>query len=104
MKCSSSDKEDMVCSHKAVPCVDGSSLDNRQDVTLYAFTAHVRTVAGLASGDLVDFIEKDDSAVLDALDSETCDLIHVHEFLFFFLNQIINSLGNFHFPLLGSLA
>src|SRR5262249_52823198 len=77
MKGSGSNKKYVVGSDEAVSRVDGSTLDNWQDVTLYAFAANIRTVARLASSNLVDFIEKNDSAVLDPLDSQSRHLIHV---------------------------
>ena len=57
-----------------------------------------------AAGDFVDFIKKDNAAVLDALDGETRNHIHIDELLLLFLNQVIERFGNLHFSLLGPLS
>ena len=104
VKCAGGDEQNVIGAHHAVPRVHRRAFDDRQDVALHAFAADVGPVAGFAAGDLVDFIEKDDAAVLDALDGDARHLIHIDELLFFFLDQVIDRFGDLHLALLGPLA
>ena len=92
-------EQDVVGAHEAVAGVDGGAFDNGQDVALDAFAANVGTVAGFAAGDLVDFIEENDTARFDALQGGARDLIHVDQLLLFLLHQVIERLGHAHLAL-----
>jgi len=52
-------------------------------------------VARLPSGDLIDFIEKDNPSLLHPLDGQRGHLIHVDQPLGFFFREEIQSLGTF---------
>ncbi len=78
-------------------------LHDRQNIALHAFAADIRAVPGFAACDLVDLIEKNDAALFDAVESEPGDLFHVHQFLLFFLNDVVGGLGDRH-PALPALA
>src|SRR5262249_38394288 len=56
----SCDKQDVIGTDESVAGVDRGALDNRQNVALHAFAAHIGTVACLASGDFVDFVKEHD--------------------------------------------
>ena len=98
------DEEDVVGGDHAVLGVDGGAFDDGQDVALHAFAGDVGAVAAFASGDLVDLVEEDDAGVFDALDGEAGDLVHVDEALLFFLDEVLEGLGDLHLALLGALA
>ena len=83
------DEEDVVGRNHAVLGVDGGAFDDGQDVALDALAGDVGAVAALATGDLVDLVEEDDSGVFDALDSEPRDLVHVDQATFFFLDEVV---------------
>jgi hypothetical protein len=51
------DEEDVVGADRAILGVDGRSLDDRQQVALYALARDVGAVGGLAAGDLVDLVD-----------------------------------------------
>src|SRR5215212_3958111 len=57
----------------------------------------VSTMARLASRNLVDLVEKDDSRILNAFDRCTRNLVHVDETLFLFLHQVLHRLIDAHF-------
>ena len=61
------DEQNVVGAHHAVLGVDGRALDDRQDVALHAFAAHVGPVPALAAGDLVDLVQEDDAGLFHAL-------------------------------------
>ncbi len=61
-------------------------------------------MARFAAGDFVDFVDEDDAHLLGALDGHARDLIHVEEFVFFFLDQIFEGVGDAHLALLFLLA
>src|SRR6202007_2826872 len=61
---------------------------------------NVRAVPRFAAGNFVDFIDEKNSHLLDAVHRHAGDLIHVNQAVLFFLNQIIEGLGDRHFSLL----
>src|SRR5262249_35905045 len=71
---------------------------------LHAFARNVGTVPALASGDLVDLVEKDDAALLHALNCRARDLVHIDQLRLFFLDQVLKSVADFHLAALGALA
>ena len=81
------DEQDVIGAHHAVLGVDGGAFDDRQDVALHAFAADVGPVAALAPGDLVDLVEEDHAALLDALDRLAGDVLLVDEFLRLFSDE-----------------
>src|SRR6185436_9879839 len=60
------------------------------------------TMAAFTTGDFIDLIEKNDSAALHALDSDTRDLVHVHQLLLFFLHEIVHRFAHAHLALAGA--
>ena len=80
-------EQNVIGAHEAVTRVDGGAFDDGQDVALHAFAADVGAVAALAAGDLVDLVEEDDAAALDAFQGHARDLVHVDELLLFFLDR-----------------
>ena len=94
----------MVGADHAVAGVHRGAFDDGQNVALHAFAGDVRAVAGFAAGDFVDFVDEEDAHLLDAVHGDARDLVHVNETVFFFLNQVIESLGNRHFALFLLLA
>ena len=99
MKRAGRDEQNVVRSHHAVLRVDGCSLDDRQNVALNTLAAHLRTMRAFASCDLVDFVDEDDSALFDTLDSRLRHALHVDQLLFLFLREKFQCLGHFHPPL-----
>src|SRR4029453_12177581 len=72
----------------------------RPDVALHAPPAGARPLrASLASRDLVDLVDEDDSALFDALDRDSPDAVHVDELALFLLDEIVERLGHLHAPL-----
>ena len=51
-----------------MPSVHGGTLDDRQNVSLHALPAHIRTVPALAAGDLIDLIQKNNAAGFHSLE------------------------------------
>src|SRR5206468_8409246 len=103
MKSARGDEQDVIGTHKTVSRVYGGAFDDRQNIALHTFPAYIRTMAGFTSGNLIDFVEKNNSVVLDAFDGQPRDLIHIDELLFLFLDEIIERFNDLHFALLGAL-
>src|SRR5947207_4655920 len=104
VKRAGSDEEDVIGADHAVARVDGGAFDNGQNVALHAFAGDIRAVAGFAASDLIDFIDEDDAHLLGALHSHAGDLVHVEELVFFFLDQVFESVGDAHFAFFLLLA
>ena len=73
MERAGSDKENMVGAHHAIASVHRGSLDDGQNVALHALARNVGPVAALATGDLVDLIEKDNAAGFNSLGGRAVD-------------------------------
>ncbi len=104
MKRTCGNKQNVVCPHHAVARIDGCPFHDRQNIPLHTLARNIRPVSALASCNLVDFIQEDNSICLHALHSCARHLIHVDQASFFFLNQIIEGFGDFHLPFLGGSA
>src|SRR5215475_7201426 len=104
MEGTGSDKQDVIGAYETVTCIDSRTFDNGQNIALNTFTAYVWPVAGFAAGNLVYFIEEDNSIVLDSLDREPRHLVHVDKLLLLFLDQVLDRFSNLHFALLRALA
>ena len=98
------DEEDVVGLDQAVARVDGRAFDDRQQVALDALAADLGPVARFAAGDLVQLVQEDDARVLDALDGQAGDLVHVDQPPLLFVEQVLPGLVDFDFPLLGLSA
>src|SRR4051812_14223753 len=95
VKGASGDEENVIRLHHAVFRVDGGAFDDGQDVALDAFAAHVRSaVPAFPSGNLVDLVDEDDAALLDALDGAARHAVHVDQLLFFFLGEDLERFGH----------
>src|SRR6202035_2545437 len=78
MEGTGSDEQDMIGPHGAVLGGHGGALDQRQELPLNAFAAHVAAAAVFAAcTDLVDFVEKDDAVLLDGFDGIALDRVVV---------------------------
>src|SRR6266436_952524 len=104
VKRAGSDEKDVISADHAVARVDGGALDKGQNVALHAFAGDVRAVAGFAAGDFIDFIDEDDAHLLGALHGHARDLVHVQQLVFFFLDQVFESVGDAHFAFFLLLA
>src|ERR1035438_5913256 len=100
MECAGGDEEDVVGADHAVARVDGGSFNDGEDIALNAFAGDVGAVATLAAGNLVDFIEEDDAVGFDAVDCGAIDSVHIDEAAFFFLDQVVECVADFHFAFL----
>src|ERR1035438_3932160 len=100
MECAGGDEEDVVGADHAVARVDGGSFNDGEDIALNAFAGDVGAVATLAAGNLVDFIEEDDAVGFDAVDCGAIDSVHIDEAGFFFLDQVVECVADFHFAFL----
>ena len=87
------DKQDVVGAHHAVARIHRRPFDDRQNVPLHAFARDVRPMAALASGDLVDLIQKNDAANLPRARPPARHLVHVDQPLLFFLHQVLEGLA-----------
>src|SRR5256885_1445606 len=104
VKGTSRDEQDVIRANHAVACVDGGAFDDGQNVALHAFPRDVRAMAGFAAGNLIDFIDEDDAHLFGALHGHARDLVHVQQLVFFFLDQVFESVGHAHFAFLLLLA
>src|SRR5467141_2240177 len=98
------DEKDVISADHAVARVDGGAFDYGPNVARHAFARDVRAVAGFAAGHFINFIDEDDAHLLGALHGHARDLVHVQQLIFFFLDQIFESVGDAHFALFLLLA
>src|SRR5262249_13179543 len=98
------DEENVIGANHAVARIHRSAFDNGQNVALHALARDIRPVAGLTPCDFVDLVDEDDAHLLRSIDSHASDLIHVEKLVFFFLNQILESIGHAHFAFFLLLA
>src|SRR3954447_16962676 len=104
MEGAGSDKKNMVGAHHAITSIHGGAFNDRQNVTLHAFTGNIWSVAAFASGNLVDFVEEDNPGLLHALHGSARYLVHIYQPRLFLLHQILKRFANFHFAFLCTLA
>ncbi len=92
MERAGSDEEDVIGPDHPVSRVDRRALDDREDVALHALARDVGPLARLATGDLVDLVEKDDSVRLGPLDRDARDLVHVDQLVLLLLDEVLEGL------------
>ena len=64
MECAAGDEQNMVRFDGAVLCRHGCSFNQRQQITLHAFTADGAAAIVVADANFVDLVQKDDAMVL----------------------------------------
>src|SRR5262249_21871154 len=89
MKCPGRDKQYVVGFHRPMLGIDGSSLDQRQQVTLHALARYIGAAHALAACDLVDLVEENDSVLLDCSYCFLPQLLIVEQFVGFLVDQYI---------------
>ena len=94
----------MIGTNHAVAGVHRGAFDDGQNVALHAFARDVGAVPGFAAGDLVDFVDEENAHLLDAVDGDARDLVHIDQAIFFFLDHVIEGFGHRHFALFLLLA
>src|SRR5262249_7217775 len=99
-----SDEQYVIGANHSVARIDGRSLDDWQNIPLHALARHIGTMPGFATSYLIDFVDEDDAHLLGSLDRHTRDLIHVQQLVLFFLNQVLERIGDGHFSFLLLLA
>ncbi len=104
MEGSSGDEEDVIGTDHAVFGVDGGAFDDGEEVALDTFAGDIGSVGGFTTGDLVDFVEEDDTGLFDALECAFGDLLHVDHFLGLFLDEDVAGFGDFEFAAFGALG
>ena len=75
---SGSNKENMSCINNAKLCIYVTSFYNRKNITLNTFAAYILTVAFSMNGNLINFINKDNSTLFNAALSLVCNLVVVN--------------------------
>ena len=83
---------------------NGRAFDQRQQVTLHAFAGYVSGPRAVAHADLVDFIEEDDSVVLDGLHGFLRDLLAVEQLVALFIDKDLVGVGDRQAARLGAPA
>src|ERR1019366_7293065 len=81
----------------AVLGVDRAALDQRQQISLYAFARYIRSGGFLAAGDLVDFVDENASVLLGVLDGANLELLLVDHFRCLLVDQQLQGIFDFHF-------
>ena len=72
------DEEHMIGLDRTVLGVDGTALDQRQEVPLHALARHIGARGLLAARDLVDLVDEHDAVLLGVLDGADLELLLVH--------------------------
>src|SRR5690554_766841 len=87
----------MVCFYHAVLGCHGAAFDQRQQVTLYPFTTHIRTHGFTAAGDLVDLIKKDNAVLFYQLNGLVFYFVFVNAARSLFVAYSAESIAHFNF-------
>src|SRR6202047_1572304 len=104
MESASSYEQDVVGANHAIASINGGAFDDGQNVALHTFAGNIRAVAGLAAGDFIDLVDEYDAHLLGALHSGARDLVHIKQLVLFFLNEVLEGVGDTHLSLLFLLA
>ena len=100
MKGPGGDEEDMIRHDRAMFGGDGAAFHDGEQVALHAFSGHIGSHGALAPGDLVDLIQEHNPGLFYLSDGFPRGIIHIDQFLGFFLRQVFERFGDFHEPLL----
>ncbi len=99
----------MISLHRAVGCIDGASLNNRQQIPLHSLAADVRSTAAssraTACDNLVDFVKKNDAVLLGPLDGKADHLVVINQLVGLLLKEDIARVAYFQslgFPATGN--
>jgi len=88
----------MVCLHHSVFGDHAGAFYYGKDVSLHAFSGNIRTASLIDSGNLVNFVKKDNARLLHPLLRLIYDLIHLDQFLYLLCNENLPGLFHHHFP------
>ena len=88
----------MIRLYRPVFSVNGGALYNGQKISLNAFTRDVRPLGTVFARYLVNFIQKDNSRLLDSGNGLFDDFIHIHQALGFFLGHHFKGFRHLHPP------
>ena len=87
------DKENMVGVDLSVLGIDGTTLYDRQNISLYALSRNVVSLSAVALiGNLVDFVDEYYTLVFSSRDSLLIYVVGVNEFFFFHFEKIFRCL------------
>src|SRR5690606_14018872 len=81
------DEEDMVGLDRPIFGRDRRTLDQRQQVPLYAFARRAALRPALAVGHLVDLVDEDDAVVFNQLNGFALELFLIEQLVGLFGNQ-----------------
>ena len=87
VKSTRANEKDVVGPHRAILGGHGSAFHNGQQIPLHPFPGNIRALTAVFAGNLIDFIQKNDTVLFDLFDGQLDDTIHVHEVLGLFLRQ-----------------
>ena len=89
MEGSRGNEQDVVSHHRPMLRRDRAAFHDWQQVALHPFSRHIWPRRPFTPGDFVDFIQKDDSSLLYLRHGLTDDVIHIDQFLRFFLGYML---------------
>ncbi len=98
MKGAGGDEENVVRSYRTELARYRRSFDDREEISLHAFSADVGTRAATLAGHLIEFVEEDDAGLLRAKNGFTVQAVGIDEFSRFLIDQEGFSVANFHSP------
>ena len=94
MKRTAGNKQNIVGLDVAVLGVDGASLDNRQNIALYALARYIGTVAIGFACNLVHFVDKNHTVVFSAAKSFAFNAVKIDKFFALFRCKDFECFGN----------
>src|SRR4029079_16488254 len=95
---------DMVGLYRSVFGADGGAFDQRQEIALNAFAAHIGADALRPRADLVDLVEKHDAVVLDVANGFLHDRVVVDQLVGLFAQQDVEAVTHGDLARLGAVA
>ena len=89
-------KQNVVRTDHAVLGVHRAAFHNGQQIALHALSRDVRSAVLRGAGDLVDFVNKNDAALLHPLLGAFGQGFLIHQLARLFLNQHVEGVADFH--------
>ena len=90
------DKQDMVCSDRAIFGGYGGAFDQRQQITLHAFARHIGTACISTGADFINFVQKHDAVFLHGFQGGGLDRLIIQQLVSLLPDQQIVTVTHRH--------
>ena len=77
-KSNSGNKQNMICIYHSEFCINIAAFNNWKNIALNTFPAYILTVTFTMNCNFINFVDKNNSALLNAVFSDFCNFIAVN--------------------------